>query len=302
MQAMKNFREAAEKYVKTFSLFDKRRKALILLFAGVAVFSLYYNLAYKPQAAALRKARLELSDVDRDLSRLKAQFPDVKGQAQKLDKAKKNLEALKSQLASIESELPTQGSIPQLLNGLVRQAQGYSIDFTSIRPKPPKEKKEYFEQDIEIRFNTTYSDFTNYINRLESPAQFLRATNIMMENIKGAFSGGIDTTLTLTTLLSAEPAVKTAKEEAEALVEPIEIERSPFVPEHLSQAEQAKSAAYRLTGIVSTGMQPTAIINDDVYKIGDTIDNKVVTQILPNMVVLSYGKEKIMLSLEKNNK
>ena len=299
---MANFKELNEKIVKKLSQMDKRQRTLVLLLALAVGFGIYYNLIYKPQANALRKAKVELNDLNKNLDKLNAQFPNIDIEKRKLDKARKDLEALKSQLATIELELPSEGTIPQLLDGLVKQAQGYSVDFTSIRPKPVKERKEYFEQDIEIKFNTIYSDFANYINRLEAPSKFLRATNITMENIKGAFSGGIDVTLTLTTLLGGETSTaKKIKEEATPAVD-LDIQRSPFVSEYVPAGPGGKNEDYRLTGVVASGNQPTAIINDDVYKIGDTIDDKVVVKILPDIVVLSHGKEKIILNLRKNKK
>lgn len=299
---MTSLNDLKEKLVKQFSQLDRRQKLLRLFLILAVCFAIYYNLIYKTQAVALRKSKSQLSELNRNLAKLNAQFPNVDIETRKLEKARKSFEALKSQLASVEQELPTESTVPQLLDGLVRQAQGYSIDFTSIRPKPVKEKREYFEQDIEIKFNTTYADFANYINRLESPSKFLRATSIMMENIKGAFSGGIDVTLTLTTLLGGETtAAKEIKEEL-APVAALDIERSPFVSEYLPSVPGAKNEAYRLTGIVASGSQPTAIINDDVYKIGDVIDNKVVSKILSDMVVLSHGKEKIILNLRRHKK
>lgn len=297
---MPNLKELIERIVKQFNLLGRRQSILVLLLTLAAGFGIYYNLIYKPQAAALGKAKLQLKDVNSSLGKLNAQFPDIDMEKRKLDKSKEALEALKSRLAVIELELPFEGTMPNLLEGLVKQAQGYSIDFTSIKPRPIKEKKEYFEQDIEIKFNTTYSDFANYINRLESPSKFLRATSIIMENIKGAFAGSIDVTLTLTTLLGGEiTAAKRAKQEEKPAVV-LDIERSPFISEYVPAGPSGKNDDYRLTGIVASGSQPTAIINDDVYKIGDIIDNKVVTKILIDMVVLSRGKEKLILNLRKN--
>ncbi len=137
---MPNIKESTEKLIKKLSLLDKRQKTLLLLLVATVCFGIYYNLIYKTQAAALSKARIQLNDINKSLGKLNAQFPNIDMEKRKLDKAKRDLAALESQLANIELELPTEGTIPQLLDGLVKQAQGYSIDFTSIRPKPVKEK------------------------------------------------------------------------------------------------------------------------------------------------------------------
>jgi hypothetical protein len=52
-------------------------------------------------------------------------------------------------------------------------------------------------------------------------------------------------------------------------------------------------------GITISKKQPTAIINNEVYKVGDVIGDKKIKEILPKKVILSDGKESVVLTLEK---
>ena len=186
-----------------------------------------------------------------------------------------------------------------------RQSSGYSVDFISIRPAPSKEEKEYAELAIEMKINSNYSDFVNYLHRLESLSYFLKVSDISMEEVKDDMSGAIEAKLTLATLLgdAEPPKEKEKKEEKEAkFASPLDIGHSPFVS-NLKPVKQAredkKKEEFRLSGIIATGKQPVAIINDDVYQIGDKVGDREVKRIIPNEVTLTDGRGDIVLTLEK---
>ena len=291
-------KEIIEKIAKQFNRLEKRQRMLVLLLIASILFSFYYNGIFKPQSTALRKARKELTSINNRLLRLKSQIPDIQKEKEALSTAEKRLDSLKMQLISLESELPTQRSIPQLLGELVRQASGYSVDFVSIRPKTDKEKKEYAELAIEIKFNSPYPDFANYLNRLESISQFLKTENIVMEEMKDGFRGISTVTLTMATLLGETRDVQKREIEEVQQIEPLLIKRDPFFSVFRPAKEETEKEELKLSGIIATGKQPTAIINDEVYKIGDFIDDKEVKKILPNMVVLTEGKKSTVLTFE----
>jgi len=78
------------------------------------------------------------------------------------------------------------------------------------------------------------------------------------------------------------------------------IKRNPFLSTFKPRKKEVKKEALDVTGIISTGKQPTAIINNEVYKIGDMVGDKEVKQILPNMVILKIGKKSTVLTLERD--
>ena len=298
VEVKRKIKEAVEAIKKQFNRLEKRQRTQVLFLVAAILLSFYYNAVYKPQSNALRKVSSELQAVNNRLTKLKSQMPDIQKEKEALDAAKKNLASLKAQLSSLELQLPTAGRIPQLLGELVRQAQGYSVDFVSIRPKTSREKKEYAELIIEMKFNANYSDFANYLNRLESLSQFLRATDITMEEMKDGFQGESDITLTLATLLGEAEAVKPEEIKETALLAPFKVERNPFTSKLRPDTGKQRDE-FRLSGIIATGKQPTAIINDEVYRVGDVLGNKKVKQILPNMVILTDGRESTVLTLER---
>ena len=293
-----NTKDIVKKITNIFDRLEKRQKMLIFVLIASLLFSFYYNTSLKPHSKALWKARKELVGIQNRIVELKSELPDMKKEIESLDTSKKKLAILKERLTDLESELPTQRRIPQLLGELAHQASGYGIDFISIRPKQDKKKAEYAELVIEIKLNSTYTDFANYLNRLESISQFLETRGILMEEMEDGFRGSAVTTLTLSTLLGESEAAQAKIEKPKEAV-PLKIERNPFISKFMPVRKEAKKEdALRLSGIIATGKHPTAIIDDEVYRVGDFIDEKEVKEILPNMVMLSDGRKSTVLTLE----
>ncbi len=283
--------------LRQFDSLKKNQRILVLLLLAAILFNVYYNLIYKNQSQALRSAKSEQSVVNNSLARLKSQMPDMNKEKDRLALSKRTFNTLRERLRTLESELPTQESVPQLLGELVRQAAGYSIDFISIRPKTGKGRQEYSELVIEMKLSSSYTDLANYLNRLESISRFIRADNIVMENMKDGFRSNVDSTIALSTLLG-EPGIG-KKEVVSVPAEPLAIERNPFASIFRPILEAGKKEEYSLSGIITTGAQPTAIINNEVYRIGDRVDSRAIIKILPGMVVLSDGRDNKILYLEK---
>lgn len=291
-------KDIVSKTLRRFSQLQKQQRMLILLFIAAVLFSFYYNAIYKLQSGALHKSRAELQSLNNRLIKLKSQMPDIRRENESLEVARKTLDSLKAQLSSLELQLPTYARIPQLLGELVNQAQGYSIDFVSVRPKTTRGKKEYAQLSIEIKFNASYSDFVNYLNRLESLSQFLRATDIAIEEMKNGFTGVSGITITLATLLGEkEGDLPEIKQEPQFAL-PLQVERNPFFSKFRPDQTQVKKEELQLSGIIATGTQPTVIINNEVYRVGDAVGNKKVKEILSNMVILSDERERTVLTLD----
>lgn len=294
---IKSFKVEARKLIERFNKLGKRQRLLVLLLIGSIIFSLYYNIVYKPQKGNLRRSKAAYSSLNNRIEKLKLQMPDIEREKAGLARARKSYEELRAELARLEAQLPSQARVPQLLGELVRQAQGLGIDFVSIKPKPTKEKAEYARLDIEMKFIAKYTGLVNYLHRLEKIAQFLNTTSVAMEETRDGLREESQMTLNLTTLL-AEKGAEVAEFREAPLPQPISVERSPFVSEFRPGLKTEEKERYRLSGIISRSGQSTAIINDEVYRLGDMVDNMKVIEILPNKVILSDGRETIILTIE----
>ena len=293
--------QVREKAITAFTRLEKRQRTLVLLLIAAVLFSFYYNMVFKPQSAGLKKTRTELRAAQNQLTKLKAQVPDVAKERKEFEISTRRLETLKERLASIEKDLPGQSSVSRFLGELVHQTGGLAVDFVSIKPKTNKANKDFPELEIEVKFNAGYSDAVSYIKRLESVSPFLKVTTIGLEEMREGFRGQVAATVTLLTLLGQETSSQALSETHPAeLVSPISPDRNPFVSKHRPNDKDDKVQQWRLSGIIAAGKEPTAIINDEVYRVGDKFENETITQILPNMVILTNGRENTVLALDKN--
>ena len=298
MVLIERIKDLIARCIKQFNAFDRRRRILILLLIGTVIVSGLFNIVYKPQRDTAYRMRRESESLNRKVDDMRSKIPDMKREERLISEEKRSLRILQEELSSLEAQLPRQSGLPQLLGELVAQASGYSIDFISIKPLPAKKKKEYAHMDIEMKFNAAYSDLTNYLRRLENVSQFLAVSDVTMEKMKDKPS---ETTLILSTILGeAGRKPPLSEQEAVAAVEPIALKRDPFVSQEVKEIEKETKQAYRLSGTVSRGRRSTAIIDGNVYRIGDVIENKTIKKILPNMVVLGNGKESIVLTIKKD--
>ena len=172
--------------------------------------------------------------------------------------------------------------------------------FKLIKPITEKDKSDYERLNIEMRFNANYPNLINYLWRLEHLSQFIRTTSLTIEEGKETAVSGLDIKLIISTLIGEGPGDSDLLKSQAVAFKPLDIQRNPFeskgMPAHLAK----KSQQYQLSGIISHGKYPTAIINDEVYKVGDRIENGRILEITPKGVVLMEGQESIMLTIDVN--
>lgn len=306
MAIKQSIRELFKKIKTRFSGLQKRQKILISLLIFTILFSFYFNKLLKPQLKQLSHLKSELAELNQQISNLKAEIPDVEKEKAGLEELKKKNKQLQERLISLEKELPESYRIPQLLGELAKQAQGLQIDFSYIKPKATSGalEDEYTRFDIEMQFNAPYRDFRSYLGQLEHLSSYLNITDIVVEETKeGNFAGETIATVVLSTLLnkglpSLGVLAPESKEET-LLAKDTSGERNPFVPSSKAVSKYSRRSKYVLSGITFAGAKSTVIINNEVYRVGDLLEKKYpIKQILPNMVIISHGKQTEILMLE----
>ncbi len=139
---------------------------------------------------------------------------------------------------------------------------------------------------------------------MEQLSAYLNVTDIVIEEMKeSGFSGDTAVTLVLSTLLRKDADYSLAKEQGqkkETASNGSSSDQNPFLPQRDKTKEGSKRSKYVLIGITYSGPNSTAIINNEIYRVGDQIEGKwVIKQILPNMVIVKYGRANEVLTLEK---
>jgi Tfp pilus assembly protein PilO len=298
-------RELFKKIKTRFSGLEKRQKILVSLLIFTILLSLYFNKLLKPQLKRLSRLNSELVELNQQISNLNAQMPDIEKEKTDLEELKRKNKQLKERLVSLEKELPESYRIPQLLGELAKQTQGLAIDFSYIKPKATSGalEDEYTRFDIEMQFNAPYRDFRSYLVQLEHLSAYLNITDIVVEETKeGSFASETTATMVLSSLLNKglpSPGVPAGESKEETLLAKDTLERNPFLPSSKEVSKYLRRSKYVLSGITFAGSKSTAIINNEVYRIGDLLEKKYpIKQILPNMVIISHGKQTEILMLE----
>ena len=307
MAIKQTIRELFKKIKTRFSHLPRRQKILISLFILAILFNLYFNKIFKPQFKQLSRLKSELAELNQRILNLKAEIPDVEKEKATLEELKRKNKQLQERLVSLEKELPESYRIPQLLGELAKQTQGLSIDFSYIKPKATTStpQEEYARLDIEMQFDVPYQDLRSYLGQLERLSAYLNITDIVIEQMKeGSFASETIVTLVLSTLLSKGPTPLRvlAPESKEGLFlakEDVSLERNPFVPSSKAVSKYSRRPKYILSGITFAGTKSTAIIDNEVYRVGDLLEKKYpIKQILPNMVIIIHGRQTEILMLE----
>lgn len=288
---------------RRYNLLGKKQKILIWLLVFAVLINLYINEIFMPRFKQLSIFKNKSEELANHIFTVKAAMPSLEGDKTQVSELKRTNKQFHKELDGLEKELPKSYRTPQLLGELAAQASGLKIEFDYIKPLAASEamEKEYSRIDIELQFSSPYYDFLGYLNKLENLSSYLNIQEIIIEEMKESnFRGETTVTLIISALLNKEQAFlkNLNKEEKTPVLEDF-FKRNLFVPESTDVKGYVKESKYVLSGITFSGEKSTAIINGEIYKIGDTLDNKgVIEQILLNMVIIKYGYASEVLILE----
>ncbi len=294
---LKLLKTKQEGLLKKFQGLEARRQNLAWILLAVIVFSLMTNFIYKPRQSALLKLRQEAESLNNRIKELKATIPDVDREKRDLQLLQESVDTSRQELKNLETKLPHQGSLPQLLGELVRQSQGGNIDFTSIKPTAAKAEGAYPSLNLEMKFESHYAGLINYLYRLENLSQFISTDSVTIAESKDALTPLLDISMTLTTLLGDGGEQKSLSP-ADTSGISLEVKNNPFLSLLKPSKDEKKENEFKLSGILNRGAQSRVIINDEIYKAGDKFGDATVQSILPAGVVLKRGDEEILLQLE----
>lgn len=151
-----------------------RRERILLMLGGVLILAAgFFYYVYSPRQAEYAQLSQQLSDRQAQLERMEA----TARQATQLEREYASLQEF---IASIESKLPTEKEMPELLVRLERLTRSLGVNFQSIRPSPleqvtgaaqgtpagghaqaPAQASQgaplYFKLPLKLSFNTNYS-------------------------------------------------------------------------------------------------------------------------------------------------
>ncbi len=147
---------------------------LIVLAIGYAYFYFLFQPVYEKK-----------SELDKKLDQLSQQIAIKQQIANEIQKGKKEISLLQSNLELALTKLPDQKEIPSLLAAISGSGKDEGLDFLLFEPAPPVQKEFYMEIPVKI---TVLGHFHNTVLFFEKIARLSRIVNIAdinMTNSKG---------------------------------------------------------------------------------------------------------------------
>lgn len=282
--------------IKQLRRLNSRTFYLIGMLVGSLLFSLYFNHIYKPQQQKLVSLKKKLQEVSEKMRSLKTDIPATADLQIELEEQEKKIRANKKLFRKYEMKLPDNESLPLILKTIFIQTVGYDVDFQYVMPIQEKKDNAHLFDSLQIKlsFYAQYHDVIQYLRRLEGTLPFIKILQVSIKKLDTDEAGDTnkrEVLLVFRTLFSPHKrAQELFIEDARRIAAlPLENEREVFVSNLKAEEKPKEEKVYSLSGVVLNGLKSTAIIDDEVYRIGDTIDNGVVKEIKPDEVVLAFG-------------
>jgi len=182
-----------------------KQRYLIIGLVVVAVGYAYFYFLFQPVYE-------KKSELDKKLDQLSQQIAVKQQIANEIQKGKKEISLLKSNLELALTKLPDQKEIPSLLAAISASGKDQGLDFLLFEPSPSIQKEFYMEIPVKI---TVLGHFHNTVLFFEKIARLSRIVNIAEMNMTNSKGKGdqvqLSTSCVIQTYMFNEKAVPSEK-------------------------------------------------------------------------------------------
>ena len=264
--------------------------------AVLGVILVGYQMFYLPQMHKIAKVRTQWKALHAQVELAREALPDLQKEREQLEKQKSQIQQLHKEVDAMGTQLITVAELSTLLGELLKRGEGLQLTMDSIKQEL-QEDPEQPELEVEMALRVSFEDMVNYLRRVEGLSPFLKVSRLVVSQSKGGGS------LQEVQMVLATPLRVSSQASGLALlsggsVERIQLARSPFVSKE-RKSGQERQKDFKVTGIAWQQEDSTAIVNEEVVRVGDKVFNLTVQQILPDQVVLSDGVESYTVELAR---
>ncbi|MBI3333599.1 MAG: hypothetical protein HYZ93_05870 [Candidatus Omnitrophica bacterium] len=311
-----------------------REKGWILLWAAIVCSGGYLRWVYRPAAQRISKVSERIRRLEREKESVQAKMPNLQKRRQGITALKDQISARFDALKEAEGQLLDVQNADELLNSLVKDQGKFELALNSIRQihekessaaepvpvpagreegagkeekgeKGEKREKEgpaaaspYKKLWVELDIYATFQGLLNYVDFLETMRPYQQVERIKVQ-VEGKEISRPHAVLVVSSLMGENLETKRiTKEQVFANLEsklPQE-RKDPFLTQDRPK-EVVQAIGLALTGIFSEEGKPVAaMINNEIYRVGDLVDNKRIVSIAPNGVVLEQGNQRFVLA------
>lgn len=165
-------------------LLDYRKEILASLIVVASALA-YYQLIYSRGREELKRLDSQIEGVKQEIERVSLEVQQNQQIAERLEEVMTNLKQLEERFLITQSKLPSDTQISSVLKGLTSDEMKKTIKFTSIRPLPIEDKKEYFRLPFQITLQSRFQAFGEYMERLEEMPRIVSVENFRVEGKEG---------------------------------------------------------------------------------------------------------------------
>jgi type IV pilus assembly protein PilO len=159
-------------------------KLLVLLVILGAIAGLYWQFLYRP-------VRAEISAMEPDLNKLKAELAAKKEIVKEKPRYIAELEQTRAKLYIALKQLPDKSEIPTLLENVSSLGTAAGLQFKLFKPMPEVSKNFYAEIPVDIQVDGVYRDIVTFFDTVSKMPRIVNILNIKMITPKKSISGGM---------------------------------------------------------------------------------------------------------------
>ncbi len=274
-----------------------REKILVILFTTVIIATLYYRLLYRPLVKNTDTYKFQIQKLTTRLDEINIQFPPIEERKKTLQELLLENENIVNQIDDIEKKLPNRKDASRLTAELTRLTE--ELELVSAQQKID-EGELYSRIYVELTFNAPFREIVNYLDRIEGISPFLKIEEMDISESKGKLTGeGISTRLLFSCLLGETPVSEWLRvKEKEGIKASVLEVRDIFVSK-FRPVTKIRKMDFKLDGITYHPAGSTAIIDDNVVRVGSEVGGYKVKEIQLDTVVLTDGIGDFELNIER---
>jgi type IV pilus assembly protein PilO len=159
-------------------------KLLVLLVILGAIAGLYWQFLYRP-------VRAEISAMEPDLNKLKAELAAKKEIVKEKPRYIAELEQTRAKLYIALKQLPDKSEIPSLLENVSSLGTAAGLQFKLFKPMPEIAKNFYAEIPVDIQVDGVYRDIVTFFDTVSKMPRIVNILNIKMSTPKKSATGGL---------------------------------------------------------------------------------------------------------------
>jgi type IV pilus assembly protein PilO len=155
-----------------FSQEELKAAGLIVVFIGLTIFA-FINYGYKP-------LQVRSSELDKEIMAKTDELKQIQDVVANLEIRKAEVRKLREELSYVETRLPKEINMPELIKIITTLAQENRVVFSTFVPSGPFRKDVYEEIPITLATKATYHNFGKFLAAIGNLERILTPSGVQI--------------------------------------------------------------------------------------------------------------------------